>query len=234
MRSTNRKRAILLSGAIILLCMVIVVGVTWAFFTDTRGFGNHLQSGTLEITLKRVGLTKTTLNSTGYLEEDKVVQSESDPAVDFSNTKALSNGYNVFDIKETEVLVPGSKFTATMQIENHSDAAFGYWIEIVCDDESAGKKLAEQIFVSVNDGEHTMVGNGLFVGNENNFIGVLGTVKDPAYAETANSETFTVTVEFKDMNYTFDGETGVLKSDNDSTQGDTLNFDLVVHAIQMT
>ena len=47
MESTNRKRALLVSGSVILLCMTIIVGMTWALFTDTRTLTNHLKAGDL-------------------------------------------------------------------------------------------------------------------------------------------------------------------------------------------
>ena len=52
-RSTNRKRTLIVSAAIILLAMTIIVGTTFALFTDTQTVSNHLQAGTLEVTLKR-------------------------------------------------------------------------------------------------------------------------------------------------------------------------------------
>ena len=56
MKSTNRKRALLVSASVILLCMTIIVGMTWALFTDTQKVNNHLQAGDLSITLKRIPL----------------------------------------------------------------------------------------------------------------------------------------------------------------------------------
>ena len=52
MKSTNRKRALLVSASVILLCMTIIVGMTWALFTDTATVENHLQAGDLNITLE--------------------------------------------------------------------------------------------------------------------------------------------------------------------------------------
>ena len=74
MRSTNRKRTLMISASVILLCMAVIMGMTWALFTDTQKIDNHLQAGDLDVTLKRIGLKKTTLTSTGYLDEDKVVR----------------------------------------------------------------------------------------------------------------------------------------------------------------
>jgi predicted ribosomally synthesized peptide with SipW-like signal peptide len=54
---------LLVSAAVILLCMTIVVGMTWALFTDTKGVANHLRAGDLSITLKRTELTKKMLRT---------------------------------------------------------------------------------------------------------------------------------------------------------------------------
>ena len=214
MKSTNRKKALLVSTAIILLCMTIIVGMTWALFTDTKTVSNHLQAGDLSITLKRTELTKTTLNAQG-----KLVTSDPD-----TTTKNFSNptDENVFGIVEGEKIVPGTKYQASMQIENHSDVAFGYWIEIVCTDKTNGADLAKQLKVTVNTGADASasVNDGLTVGSSSNYVGEL--IID-ATAE------FTVTVEFLDS---FVAENNI--DHNDLAQGENLSFDLVVHAVQAT
>lgn len=214
MKSTNRKRALLVSASVILLCMTIIVGMTWALFTDTQKVNNHLQAGDLSITLKRTELTKTTLNAQG-----KLVTSAPD-----TTTKNFSNptDENVFGIVEGEKIVPGTKYQASMQIENHSDVAFGYWIEIVCTDKTNGADLAKQLKVTVNTGSDASasVNDGLTVGSSSNYVGEL------IIGATAE---FTVTVEFLDS---FVAENGI--GHNDLAQGDSLSFDLVVHAVQAT
>ena len=215
MRSKNRKRVLLVSTAIILLCFMIIVGSTYALFTDTKTIKNHLQAGDMAITLKRVELVKTTLNESGFLET-------TNPPIktirDF--TKATED--NVFELAADEKIVPGSKFEAKMQIENHSDVAFGYWIEIVCTDKSAGVDLAKQVKVTVN-GQNDVIANGLTVGGQGNYVGVLG-VNDV--------KNFTVAVEFVNTSVKF--ENGVLSSDNNAAQDERLSFDLIVYAVQVT
>ncbi len=214
MKSTNRKRALLVSASVILLCMTVIVGMTWALFTDTQKVSNHLQAGDLAITLKRTELTKTTLNAGG-----KLVTSEPD-----TNPKNFSNptDENVFGIVEGEKIVPGTKYVAKMQIENHSDVAFGYWIEIVCADKTNGADLAKQLKVTVNTGSDAsaFVNDGLTVGGSSNYVGEL------IIGATAE---FTVTVEFLDS---FVAENNI--DHNDLAQGENLSFDLVVHAVQAT
>ena len=214
MKSTNRKRALLVSASVILLCMTIIVGMTWALFTDTQKVTNHLQAGDLSITLKRTELTKTTLNAEG-----KLVTSAPD-----TTTKNFSNptDENVFGIVEGEKIVPGTKYVAKMQVENHSDVAFGYWIEIVCTDKTNGADLAKQLKVTVNTGADASasVNDGLTVGSSSNYVGEL------IIGATAE---FTVTVEFLDS---FVAENNI--DHNDLAQGENLSFDLVVHAVQAT
>ena len=234
MRNMNRKRALAISCSVILLCTAIIAGMTWALFTDTQKVPTHLQAGSLDVTLKRIALTKTVVDSNGYLDFDKAIQTETDDPVDFSNTQAFSNDKNIFDIVKDEVVVPGSKYSATMRIENHSSVAFGYWIEIICEDPDSAGALAEQILVTVNNGDETQIGEGLKVGSPTNFVGKLTTNKNPDIAEDANSDTFTVTISFKDESFTIDPITGELSSVNDQAQGKTLKFDVVVHAVQLT
>ena len=214
MKSTNRKRALLVSASVILLCMTIIVGMTWALFTDTQKVTNHLQAGDLSITLKRTELTKTTLNAQG-----KLVTSAPD-----TTTKNFSNptDENVFGIVEGEKIVPGTKYQASMQVENHSDVAFGYWIEIVCTDKTNGADLAKQLKVTVNTGSDASasVNDGLTVGSSSNYVGEL---------IIGASAEFTVTVEFLDS---FVAANNI--DHNDLAQGENLSFDLVVHAVQAT
>jgi predicted ribosomally synthesized peptide with SipW-like signal peptide len=194
--------------------MTIIVGMTWALFTDTQKVTNHLQAGDLSITLKRTELTKTTLNAQG-----KLVTSAPD-----TTTKNFSNptDENVFGIVEGEKIVPGTKYQASMQIENNSDVAFGYWIEIVCTDKTNGADLAKQLKVTVNTGADASasVNDGLTVGSSSNYVGEL------IIGATAE---FTVTVEFLDS---FVAENNI--DHNDLAQGENLSFDLVVHAVQAT
>ena len=215
MKGTNRKRTLLVAGAVILLCMTIIAGVTWALFTDTQSVSNHLQAGDLSVTLKRIELTKTTLNASGKLvtsEPDKTTKTFSNPTSD-----------NVFGIVSGEKIVPGTKYVAKMRIENNSDVAFGYWVEIVCTDKSLGADLAKQLKVTVNAGtsQSAFVGDGLVVKGPNGaYLGELLVGK---------SAEFTVTVEFLDSFI----ESNKI-AHNDLAQGESLSFDLVVHAVQST
>ncbi len=53
MRSNNTKRALMLSCLSLLLCISMLVGSTFAWFTDTASTGvNNIQAGTLDVVLE--------------------------------------------------------------------------------------------------------------------------------------------------------------------------------------
>ena len=213
MNSANRKRTLLVSVAVILLCMTIILGVTFALFTDKETIENHLVAGDLSITLNRVSLVKTTLDEKGYLKElpaDTTV-------VPFDQ----ATNENVFGLTANEKIVPGSKFVAKMAIANNGDVACGYWIEVVCTDKSKGEDLAKQLKVTV-DSVDGKIEDGLQLKGANGYIGSV---------EITKSKEFTITVEFLDC---FDTNSGLTKYDNDKAKGEELYFDLIVHAEQLT
>ncbi len=206
----------LLSGAIILLCFAIVIGMTFALFSDTDSVYNHLQAGTLSVTLKRTGLDKTF-----YVGGRDLKHEVNETVIDFTDKTTLDR--NIFDILANEKIVPGCKYVATMQVENHSDAPFGYWIAVKCSDETKDSSLAKQLWVTVESGDtkvEDFVGNSLTVGDEGR--GCIG------YVAIGGASSFTVTVEFLDS---ADSDTEV--DSNDLAQSESILFDLVVYAVQV-
>ena len=223
MKGANRKRTVLVSTAIILLCMTVIVGMTWALFTDTKTVNNHLQAGDLSITLLRTELTKTMLDGKGYLDTVEV-QKATDEPVDFSeNDPNDTADDNVFGIEEGETIVPGTKYVAVMKIENHSYVAFGYCIEIKCSDESKQEDLAKQLKVTVTTDTDSfdIIANGLIVKPDKGYIEAVEIGAEDVY--------FTVTVEFVDLGLDADGVGA-----NNSAKNDTVDFDLIVNAVQLT
>ena len=209
-----RERRALVCALIILLCIMIILAMLWALFVlfvDTQNIKSHLRGAEMVLTLERTELTKTTLNAEGKFEP-----STSTEVVDFSG----KTNENVFGLYEGEKIAPGTTFVAKMRIGNEGDVAFGYWIEIVCTDKSAGEALAKQLYITVNTGEDNaaFVADGLTVGSEENYV---GEILVNGYTE------FTVTVEFLDS-FIADIE------DNNLAQGEELSFDLIVHAVQAT
>jgi len=220
MTSAQKRKTLIVSSLIIMLCMAILAGSTFALFTETAKLTNHLQAGDLKAILRRTSLEKTTLDGDGYLVELDPITT----VVNFSEETTE----NVFGIGAEEKIVPGSKFSATMTLKNEGDVAFGYWVEIACPDayKVDGQDLAKQLKVTVTTdrGVNDFVGNGLIIkgANGGDYVG------DVTIGET---ETFTVTVEFLDS---FIASNGLAHDDNDLAQGEKLSFDLIVHAVQAT
>lgn len=226
MRSTNRKRALLVSASVILLCMTIIVGMTWALFTDTADVENHLKAGDLNITLERTKLETYSVDATtGYL-----ASTTNDDIVNFSDP----TDKNVFDLTSGSKIVPRSFYTATMRISNNtaavpdnvkpSDVAYDYWIEIKLDvsglttDEIKALKLDEQLQITVNseklaEPKIAFLSEGLTVGSSTAPLGTL---------TLGDSDEFTVKMEF------------VNGANNNDAKTQQLTFDLVVHAVQRT
>ena len=219
------KRALLISSAVILLCMLLIGTITVVMFSDTQRVKNHLKAGDMNITLMRTNLTSYSLSQeTGMLIE-KPANTE---IVNFSG----STERNVFDIKKgVTPIVPGSWYEATMQIANdtegaRSDVAFTYWLEIKLDlselTEAEIKSLVldEQLKITVTTKEGTpeaatvsqTLDQGWMIGNEETPIGKL---------DVGESENFKVKMEFLDHGKA-----------NNSAMAQRLSFDLIVHAVQ--
>lgn len=208
-RTIRRKRVMLVSGAVILLCFCMIVGATYALFTDSISAVNHLQAGTLNITLDRIALTTRTLDDKGYL-----VSETNENKVSFTNSSTA----NLFGLTEATRIVPGSYFDATLAIGNGGNVAFTYGITIRMNGTS--NALAEQLQVTVYhpDGSETVkklseLAEGLSI-----TAGEMSTVADV--------QTFRVKVEF--CNLDNDG------SINNAAQTLGADFDLIVTAVQAT
>lgn len=135
----NKARTLMVASVMIMLCVGMAIGGTYALFTDKVEVENHLVAGNLNITLERTKLVKNTLNNNGYLQKTEVTTVK-----DFSN----DTNSNVFDIGSNEFLVPASYYEATMRVSNNSSIAFEY--DIVIRLTSASNKLAEQMIVYID------------------------------------------------------------------------------------
>ena len=201
------RRSVLLSVMTVVLCVTLVAGGSYALFSESVTMTNHLQAGTMDITLMRTELTAVSLDpSTGLLVK---VQDGAD--VNFSAPTARS----VFDMTDQTLLVPGSFYQAEMLIANHSDVSFGYWLEIVFSDEEA-LVLADQLKVTVTSAAGTkearLSESAGEIGNASAPIGVL---------DKTQQAVFTVSIEFLD-----------LTGENDAAKSQNLYFDVIVHAVQ--
>lgn len=135
----NKARTLMVASVMIMLCVGMAIGGTYALFTDKVEVENHLVAGNLNITLERTKLVKNTLNNNGYLQKTEITTVK-----DFSS----DTNSNVFDIGSNEFLVPASYYEATMRVSNNSSIAFEY--DIVIRLTSASNKLAEQMIVYID------------------------------------------------------------------------------------
>lgn len=211
----RRMKTLLLSCMSIVLCIMVLVAGSFALFTDTARVSNHLQAGKLDVTLQRVALTTTKLDTNGYMVTKNEQTTANDP-VDFSQ-----GGGNVFGLKQDEVIVPCTVLQATMQISNHSDVAFGYWIEFTV---SGDENFRGQLKISVTpEGGNTItqyLSDGVTIGSETDAVAIL--------AATGESKTFVVAVEFENI------VQGTDSHNNDQAQGKDCSVDVIVHATQVT
>lgn len=167
---------------------------------DPPGGGDHMNG---KATLKRVGLTgKRLLNGT-------MVEFTDDSSVDFTNPTSE----NLFGIRAGETVVPGCRFTATMELCNEGDFALNYWLEVrmVSGFDTA---LAKQLKVTLTaNGKEYSTTVGEPVGTERAPLGTLG---------KGEKVTFTISVEFIDS------------TENNAAQGQTVAFDMYATAIKAT
>lgn len=194
----------------IMLSLALFAGGTYALFTEEVTFTNHLQAGTMNVTLTRTHAETLTLDpKTGFMVRNELTDPET-----FTN----ANDKNVFGLAADELIVPGCTYSATLNIQNDetkSDVAFDYWVQVIYKGDAA-LALANQLKISVktdsNKTEETLLSTGLTLGNKSDPLGTLA---------KGDSESFTVTVEFVDDDKV-----------NNLAQSQALNFDIVVHAVQ--
>ena len=203
----NKVRTLLVACAMIMLCTAMIVGGTYALWSDNVKVESHLTSGTLQVKLERISLTKTYLDDeTGYLVEtvpDTTI-------VDFTDTNTADD--NVFGI-EDEKVVPGSEYEAKLRLTNNGDVAFTYDVIIKLNSES--NALAEQLKVYI-DGEdegtldqYTVDGKAI--------------ISTQTMAKNDTAKEFTVKIQFINDN-----------NINNDAQNKEVKFDLLVNAVQKT
>ncbi len=213
----NLKTRSLLSASIMTMASIgLMVGGTYALFTDSAKISNHLQAGNLNISLIRTSYTKHTLNDSGYLEDVS-----SSVETDFSG----DNEENVFGLDDDEVIVPASSFLANMKLINGvkngnsyiaSSVAFSYDVKIVVSDE-ANEDLISQLNVVVKKGNEE-------VANKKLSEFTTDAVFSGKMTKTDTAVEFSVKLTFENLT----------ANENNKAQDKTADFDLVVEATQLT
>lgn len=208
-------RRVFVSLAAIALCIALIVAGSYALYTDGVTIRNHLVAGSMQITLVRTNLISTQLDGNGYLATTESNPDDDEKLyVDFSD----ETEENVFGLNGSKI-VPCSSYTAEMLLKNDSDVAFSYWVEIVLESKYKDTALAKQlkITVDVEDDEQDAVSKtlneGASIGSESAPVGCVTIGK---------SQAFSITVTFEDL------------TSNNAAQSQEVQFDLIVHATQVT
>ena len=228
----NRKRVILTSCSIILLCTAILVGVTFALFNEQVALTNHLKAGDLNITLTRTELEYKTLDDKGYLNVVKTGVSQGDDPVDFTTTTNADK--NVFDITDDTLIAPGSYFKSVMKIKNEGNVAFTYEVGLKLNASETGLNIAKQMLITVTDTEGNLLIEKPMLLDAFPKDGTTFTLVQGEVAAFEEDDDFVVTVKFLDADNAEDkaylGE-GVI---NNTAMNEIAKFDLQVVAVQKT
>ena len=206
----KKKRTLLVSCAVILLCFCMIVGGTFALFTDSENAINHLKAGKLDAVLIRTNLEYSVLNNSGKLQ---TFTNTAD--VDFSQVTTQ----NVFGLTDEVKIVPGSYFDADLEIRNNGNVAFDYSVQIKLND-SSNTAISEQLKVTITKADGSVIekmlsemANGVEITTGEMLVG-------------GAADAFSVRVDF--LNLDTDG------SINNAAQEQTAVFDLIVSAVQAT
>ena len=203
----SKVRTLLVACVMIMLCAAMIVGGTYALWSDNVTVENHLTSGTLQVKLERISLTKTYLdNETGYL----VTAGPDTTMIDFTDTNTADD--NVFGI-EDEKVVPCSEYEAKLRLTNNGDVAFTY--DVIIKLNSASNALAEQLKVYI-DGEDKGTLDQYAVDGK-------AVISTQTMAKNDAAKEFTVKIQFINDN-----------NINNDAQNKEVKFDLLVNAVQKT
>ena len=210
---TNAKARVVLYICIALLLATSVgVGMSYALFTDSVEVQNHLEAGTLDVTLKRTSLEYTLLNEEGYLVTET--------AGELDLTKATEK--NVFGLDAaTTKIVPTSYFDAKLAIGNNGNVAFDYSVEIklITENEEEANELAKQLKVTITNDAGVVVAEYML---------------SDLYG-TANCEVKAGHMKANETEHNFGVKVEFVNSDaNNDAKSQTARFDLFVTATQAT
>lgn len=203
----SKVKTLLVACVMIMLCAAMIVGGTYALWSDNVTVENHLSSGTLQVKLERISLTKTYLDDeTGYL----VTAGPDTTIVDFTDTNTADD--NVFGI-EDEKVVPCSEYEAKLRLTNNGDVAFTY--DVIIKLNSASNALAKQLKVYI-DGEDKGTLDQYAVDGK-------AVISTQTMAKNDVAKEFTVKIQFINDN-----------DINNDAQDKEVKFDLLVNAVQKT
>lgn len=204
----SKVRTLLMACVMMMLCVAMIVGGTFALWSDSAKVENHLTAGTLKVKLERISLAKTYLdNETGYL----VTTAPDTTIVNFTDTNTADD--NVFGINNDEKVVPCSVYEAKLRLTNNGDVAFTY--DVIIKLNSASNALAEQLKIYIDGDDKGTLDEYAVDGK--------AIIATQTMAKNDAAKEFTVKVEFINDNDV-----------NNDAQEKEVKFDLLVNAVQKT
>lgn len=202
--TTNKSKVVLISTLSILLFTGVIIGSTFALFTDSKEVESHIEAGTLKI-----GLSRTKLEGTKVADDGTISTFNDSTKIDLVEDQG-----SIFNLQK---IAPTIYQEATLEIENKGSIAFNYTVDIVDISQDADINLLKQIEVSImNSTKDEVMKKSLYDFKDDEITSpiadVLASEKDIFYVKASYLDT----------------------PDNDLTQGKELSFDIKVYAEQLT
>ncbi len=205
---SKRTKTLLLSALALCICTILIVGGTYALFTDTVTVNNHLEAGNLDVGLYRIKYQNHVLNSSGLMATS---------GIDTSRVDLTKNSAKLFNVVQA---VPTSWYEATIEVSNLGSTAFVYGVRVLWKPNSNAtdndEAFAEQLKITITSAKLTAPVEFMLKDCESYEIALGYLLKN------AGVETFTVRAEFVNV------------PNNNSAMLATLDFDLQVYAMQKT
>lgn len=211
---SNKRRLLIVSCSIILLCMISIVGMTFALFTDSVSVINHLKAGELDVNLYRTNLEYKAYDSQGNFN----VVNDSNP-VDFSDPQPNKS---IFGLDSSNItLVPTMYFEATLKLEGNADCWYDYSCTFVLGS-GVDMDLADQVQVTITYADTNKAPASFR----------LSSLASSGYTlEVGTMEPGTRSEEFK-IKILFENDPA--HTLNNAVMGKEIAFDLIVEAVQKT
>lgn len=207
-------RAVLISLVTVCICLALIIGGTYALFSDNVEVNSHLAAGSLKVKLDRVSYRECVLTEDGVLAESQ----PDNKRIDLTNT--TTDDIKLFDVENS---VPGCWYEVTLELANGGNVAFDYGMKMLWNGAEASegeKALAEQIQITVTEGDKTlaefMLGDCATAGDGNGNIALGAMLAEDAAKKIVIRATF------------------INDDENNTVQENSIAFDLQVYATQKT
>ena len=219
----RRKRILLLSSSVILLCVCLIVGATFALFTEETTVTTHLKAGELDATLVRRSGYYTALND-GVLYKYELNGTN----VDFTEPTTE----NFFGDIGNKLIVPLSTFEVVYELGHKANSTTAYTYDVVIAPREGNSVLADQLWVEMGTAVANADGTYTYTKLSE------GWANDGSYKLSSANGTYVKPGTTSGLLYTRVTFMDDRADDNDfvnnRAQGLELNFDLVVTATQYT